>query len=133
MALLAAHWTTATEKRNVESAKVILSALCDYAKVFGLEAPVHMAVGISEAEFARQASELLAITGDEPLRKLVARNPYTDSSRPVIDGEVVESTAAESPETDEPWSNITPDYAVRGYTRRCRLTAIRASMTPRTR
>jgi DNA-binding Lrp family transcriptional regulator len=78
----------------------ILEVLRDERKLHGLDAPQKVTLGISEEEFARQAAELLQITGAAPLLALT-RDAQSEAAelagQAVIDAEV---------EEEEPWSNL---------------------------
>ena len=118
--LLAAVWTRAVGGDD-DAIKTALSVLGDIAKLHGLNAPQRVNVGITEAEFASQAGELLAVVGEAPLREL-ARRPSTARALPDVDGEVVVEPSAPRPvgevvhsevyrgEVTDGWSNIgSPD------------------------
>jgi hypothetical protein len=67
--VIASYWQAGVERRDEGAAKIVLRALADYSRLLGLDAAmqIHARAGISEAEFARQAAELLRITGPGPL------------------------------------------------------------------
>jgi hypothetical protein len=90
-ALIQAHWSAATTGADPVAANTVMKVMADYTRLWGLDAAtrVSLSVGISAEEFAERARELLAITGDAPLRKLaglpVADATYEDIS-PADDG-----------------------------------------------
>lgn len=69
----------------------VLEIMRDERKLFGLDRPTKVELGISTEEFAARARELLKVTGDRPLREL--------AGEPVVDAEVVETDPEE-------WSNL---------------------------
>lgn len=108
---------------------MVLRCLEHEAKLFGLYAPQRVNVGISEADFAQQAADLLAAVGPAPLRELAGlrdvdtpangENRSAGASAPgigipddVVDAEVVDADVIEpepelEPELeDEAWSNL---------------------------
>jgi hypothetical protein len=106
-----------------EAQGVILRSLEHEAKLFGLYAPTRVNVGVSESEFARQAAELLAVIGPEPLRELAgAMHPPPGPAEVAVDeiievAEVIDvediTETDDDPATDnddgvddEPWSNL---------------------------
>jgi hypothetical protein len=70
--------------RHYQAQDKILEALNHEAKLFGLFAPAKVSLGISEADFAQMATELLQVVGTGPLRELAGQPA-------VLDAEVVES------------------------------------------
>ena len=103
--LLRAVWPRATAG-DLDAIKTALGVLGDVAKLYGLNMPERVNVGISETDFAAQAAELLAVVGDAPLREL-ARMPGAARALPVIDGEVVHSEReVYCGEVTDGWSNI---------------------------
>jgi hypothetical protein len=80
--------------RHYQAQAKILEALEHEAKLHGLYAPQKVSLGISEQEFARQAAELLKVTGPAPLLELAATE--------VVEAEVVEAVE----DDEEPWSNL---------------------------
>lgn len=56
--------------RHYQAQEKVLEVLAHEAKLHGLYAPTKVNFGISEAEFARQAAELLQVTGTRPLLEL---------------------------------------------------------------
>ncbi|GJO51402.1 hypothetical protein NJB1604_39400 [Mycobacterium marinum] len=95
--LQAAVWDKA-RAGDCDAIRTVLRISERRSKLLGLDAPVTLAVeGITEAEFARAAAELLAVTGDAPLRELAKLPPAP--GEPVQDG------------YDPDWSNIGVDDA----------------------
>lgn len=76
--------------RHYQAISTVLEVLRDERKLFGLDRPTRIELGVSEEEFAARAAELLKVTGDRPLRELVGE---------VVDAEVVS-------EPPEDWSNL---------------------------
>jgi len=70
----------------------ILETLRDEARLFGLNRPAKLEIGITEAEFGKAAAELLAVTGSAPLLELVR-------DADVLDAEVIEPSG-------EKWANL---------------------------
>lgn len=91
-----------SSSRHYAAVDRVLEILRDERKLFGLDAPQKISLGISEEEFAARASELLAVTGDRPLRELAGQQLA------IVDAEVVEdpSVQAVAEEPEEPWSNL---------------------------
>lgn len=79
-----------------EAQTMILKALDHEAKLFGLNAPTRVAVGVSDTEFAEQAAELIESLGLQPPQEL-KRAPEPD----IID---VHITDIDPPPDD--WTNI---------------------------
>lgn len=77
--------------RHYPAVDRVLEVLRDERKLFGLDRPTRVELGISEEEFAARAAELLKITGDAPLRELARVEP--------LEAEVIA-------EDDSSWSNI---------------------------
>lgn len=78
--------------RHYQAQEKVLEVLAHEAKLHGLYAPTKVNFGISEAEFARQAAELLQVTGVRPLLELARIDEP-------VDAEVVA-------DVDESWSNL---------------------------
>ncbi len=88
---------------DVGAVKAVLAVMERRSRLFGLDTPQRLAVGISESEFGRRAAELLKITGPGPLLKLARSAP--------LEAEVVQLGAGE-----DGWSNIGgPDPAATAH------------------
>jgi predicted transcriptional regulator len=105
-------------KGDKEAQGVILRALEHEAKLYGLYAPTRVNVGVSETEFARQAAELLAVIGPEPLKELAgvmhqqvaAASPAEAAvDEAITDAEVI-SVEEDDPDIEDDdgadWSNL---------------------------
>lgn len=90
---------------HYEAQAKILDCLAHEAKLFGLNRPVQVDLGISEEEFGRQAAALLRVTGRAPLLELVKSSQVESIDGEVIDA--VEDTEGQdgAPE-QERWSNL---------------------------
>ena len=110
-----AVWTAAL-RGETDSVKTALQIMARRAKLYGLDAPERINVGISETEFASQAAELLAVMGEAPLRELARMPAVAAHALPVVDAELIPAAPATATATDddddEPWSNLGPDHAV---------------------
>lgn len=102
-ALLAAVWPAAL-RADLDAVKTALQVLGDIAKLYGLNAPERVAVGISDTEFATQAAELLAVVGPGPLAELARWSPEL-RALPIVEGEVAHSEVYDGNITDG-WSNL---------------------------
>lgn len=83
---------------DLEAIKTVLAIMTRRARLFGLDAPTPVAVGISAAEFAKKAAELLDVIGPGPLLELARTAP--------VDAEVIAEAGESEPDG---WSNIGPD------------------------
>jgi hypothetical protein len=109
-AMQAAVWDTAV-RGDLDAIKAVLGIMARRARLFGLDMPTTLAVGVSEVEFGARAAELLAVVGSEPLRELAS---VAVSARALPD-----ATTAAMPdvglvydgEVDEEWSNVGADSA----------------------
>lgn len=79
--------------RHYQALDRVLEVLRDERKLFGLDAPQKISLGISEQEFAERAAELLKVTGTRPLLELAGQQ------EDVVDAQVVEVE-------EERWSNL---------------------------
>ncbi|AFA74241.1 hypothetical protein GPOL_c32270 [Gordonia polyisoprenivorans VH2] len=117
-ALMAGHWDAALAG-DVDAARVVLGVIDRRAKLFGLNAPTAVAVGvgqITDREFAEQAAELIAGLRPDMARELRgAVPPVHDASRtavpegydtrePVSSASVAHS--AETTNEPEPWADV---------------------------
>jgi hypothetical protein len=82
-----------TSPRHYPALEKVLEVLRDERKLFGLDRPTRVELGISEDEFAARAAELLKITGPAPLAELAS-----GAKDEVVDAEVVEAP--------DSWSNL---------------------------
>lgn len=110
-----------------DAQNMLIKCLEHEAKLYGLYAPARVNVGISETDFARQASELLAVVGDAPLRELAGLTGRPNQQKPkvvapgkgesppasttapgtgmhVVDAEIVD--VQDDEDDGEPWSNL---------------------------
>ena len=81
---------------NVGAVLAVLKIQERRSKLFGLDSPIAVAIGISASEFAERASELLKVVGVEPLREL--------AGLPALPPAPVEDD-----DDTGPWSNIADD------------------------
>ena len=79
-----------------DAQSTLLKVLEHEARLYGLYAPARVNIGISEAEFAQQAAELLQALGTEPLKELAGLQHEVP---PPLDVEIEDEPAA-------PWSNL---------------------------
>lgn len=109
---------SAAASGDIDAAKVILSTLEREARLFGLDAPTRVNVGVSDVEFAEKTASLIQSLGLQPPRELAVMSARV---RETLDGEVVEDddpfgrsdsggVALEGPvvveRPGEGWSNI---------------------------
>lgn len=114
---------SAAASGDIDAAKIILSTLEREAKLFGLDAPTRVNVGVSDVEFAEKTATLISSLGLQPPRELATMSAKV---REAIDAEVVDdplpfdlaepddpddsagvaSEGTDAPPDDEPWSNI---------------------------
>lgn len=73
---------------DVDATRLILSSLEREAKLFGLDAPTRVSVGVSDVEFAERTASLIESLGLEPPRELLRSR-----SSAVLDVEVVDEPA----------------------------------------
>lgn len=105
--LIASHWSGATSGGDAVAAGVVLRAMADLSRLWGMDAAQrHLVVGagITETEFAAKAAQLLAVTGDRPLLELAA-SALPPWQRAALYDEPVD------PEPDLEWSNIGMDQS----------------------
>ena len=112
-AMQAAVWDAALHG-DLDAIKAVLGIMARRARLFGLDKPTAVAVGISETEFAAQAAELLAVLGPEPLRELAQSVPESVRALPGAATAAVPGVVYGG-EVDEGWSNL-------GVRSRARLT-----------
>lgn len=105
---------------DVDAARLILSSLEREAKLFGLDAPTRVNVGVSDIEFAEKTAALIESVGGTPpadLLKAIGHRADTAGNGTVIDAEVVTEDRAEpvaapapapgwQPVAADEWSNI---------------------------
>ncbi|SKX80703.1 Uncharacterised protein [Mycobacteroides abscessus subsp. bolletii] len=107
---------------DIDAARVILSSLEREAKLFGLDAPTRVNVGVSDIEFAEKTAALIESVGGTPpadLLKAIGHRAGATGNGAVIDAEVVTDPAAEPVDSADPapapgwqpvaadeWSNI---------------------------
>lgn len=107
---------------DVDAARLILSSLEREAKLFGLDAPTRVNVGVSDIEFAEKTAALIESVGGTPpadLLKAIGHRADAIGHRAgaVIDAEVVTEDRAEpvaapapapgwQPVAADEWSNI---------------------------
>ncbi|SIB67479.1 hypothetical protein [Mycobacteroides abscessus] len=103
---------------DVDAARLILSSLEREAKLFGLDAPTRVNVGVSDIEFAEKTAALIESVGGTPPADLLKAIGHRAGAT-VIDAEVVTEDRAEVALAAEPvpppgwqpvaadeWSNI---------------------------
>jgi hypothetical protein len=78
---------SAAASGDIDAAKVILSTLEREARLFGLDAPTRVNVGVSDVEFAEKTASLIQSLGLQPPRELAVMSARV---RETLDGEVVE-------------------------------------------
>jgi hypothetical protein len=63
--VITSFWSAGVEHSEKGAAKIVLRALADYSRLYGLDAAMqlHVRPRLSEAEFAAQARQLLEVTG----------------------------------------------------------------------
>jgi hypothetical protein len=77
---------------DIDAARVILSTLEREAKLFGLDAPTRVSVGVSDVEFAERTASLIESLGLSPPRELaVMGSRWREEILDVQADEVVES------------------------------------------
>lgn len=105
---------SAAASGDIDAAKIILSTLEREAKLFGLDAPTRVNVGVSDVEFAEKTANLISSLGLQPPRELATMSAKV---REAIDAEVVDDSlpfdvaVGDASEGDddslsEAWSNI---------------------------
>ncbi|WP_457095116.1 hypothetical protein [Mycobacteroides abscessus] len=83
---------------DVDAARLILSSLEREAKLFGLDAPTRVNVGVSDIEFAEKTAALIESVGGTPpadLLKAIGHRAGAAGNGAVIDAEVVAEDRAE--------------------------------------
>ncbi|WP_457066906.1 hypothetical protein [Mycobacteroides abscessus] len=105
---------------DVDAARLILSSLEREAKLFGLDAPTRVNVGVSDIEFAEKTAALIESVGGTPpadLLKAIGHRAGAAGSGAVIDAEIEPEDRAEiepapvpppgwEPVAADEWSNI---------------------------
>lgn len=86
---------------DIDAGKLILSALEREAKLFGLDAPARLNVGVSDIEFAERTASLIEVLGLQPPKELVAglpraKNVAEIASAEAIDAEIVDTMASDN-------------------------------------
>lgn len=100
---------------DVDAARLILSSLEREAKLFGLDAPTRVNVGVSDIEFAEKTAALIeSVGGTPPADLLKAIGHRAGAAGTVIDAEVEPQPVAadpvpppeRAPVAADEWSNI---------------------------
>lgn len=107
---------SAAASGDIDAAKIILSTLEREAKLFGLDAPTRVSVGVSDVEFAEKTAALISSLGLQPPRELATMSAKV---RETLDAEVVEllpfdvadgsvggASEGDDDAPPQPWSNI---------------------------
>lgn len=63
---------------DTDAAKIVLKVLEHESKLFGLNAPARVEIGVSDAEFARQAAELIGVLDITPPEGLLPQAALSD-------------------------------------------------------
>lgn len=80
---------------DVDAARVILSTLERESKLFGLDAPTRVNVGVSDTDFAERTAALIESMGLEPPRELAVMQGVRAGGSEVVEGDVVEVEAVD--------------------------------------
>ena len=101
---------------DIDAARLILACLEREARLFGLDAPTRVSVGVSDVEFAERTASLIQSLGLQPPKELAAMSSALRES--FIDAEVDEDQlafdladgdlagASGVPSESDGWSNI---------------------------
>lgn len=92
---------------DVDAARLILSSLEREAKLFGLDAPTRVNVGVSDIEFAEKTAALIESVGGTPPADLLKAIGHRAGT--VIDAEVEPEPVAADPEPPPEWAPVAAD------------------------
>lgn len=86
---------------------MIVRTLEHEAKLYGLNAPTRVNVGISETDFGLQAADIIKLVGTAPLREMAGLPPGFDSiATGDPEQETEDAEIVELPPEDDDWSNL---------------------------
>lgn len=95
---------------DVDAARLILSSLEREAKLFGLDAPTRVNVGVSDIEFAEKTAALIeSVGGTPPADLLKAIGHRAGAAGTVIDAEVEPEPVAADPVPPPEWAPVAAD------------------------
>lgn len=96
---------------DIDAGRLVLATSTEIRKLFGLDAPSRVSVGVNDIEFAERTAALIESLGLEPPRELVKNLHREDAN--VVDAEVVPDSGAESaepnPDPDSVFAAREPD------------------------
>lgn len=107
---------SAAASGDIDAAKLILSTLEREAKLFGLDAPTRVNVGVSDVEFAEKTATLIESLGLRPPKELATMSARLREDA-ALDAEIVlpfdvaddatgDASGEGPPDFDGEWSNI---------------------------
>lgn len=91
---------SAAASGDIDAAKIILSTLEREAKLFGLDAPTRVNVGVSDVEFAEKTASLIESLGLQPPKELIRDDR-------VLEAEVISADA--EPESQDTSADAEPE------------------------
>lgn len=100
---------SAAASGDIDAAKIILSTLERESRLFGLDAPTRVNVGVSDVEFAEKTASLITSLGLQPPRDLAvmsARVRETLTDNEPLDAEIIDPTGEALEDRIDGWSNI---------------------------
>lgn len=78
---------------DIDAARIIIAALEREAKLFGLDAPTRVSIGVNEIEFAERAAAAIEAMGLAPPRELDRARGAADRGKAVLEAEVIDESA----------------------------------------
>lgn len=87
-----AHYSAALNG-DIDSSRIILSTIEREARMFGVDAPTQVALGVSEIDFAERMYAAIVAMGLEPPKEISDGIRHARDDRAYIEGEVVDDGA----------------------------------------